>query len=339
MASDEFGKYLAQIRCDNNLTQIQLADKLNTTVQTIINLEKGKQPPSSYILTKASSVLGVDFIEYYHTNFHTDRIYELQLYKSLQELSQDITQQTLSSMIEFIDNNINDSDLYNKMSESEYLLIYYYKSLYDFVALNNYNEAVNYCTTALTRVGLFQDGEVQFIDTKHCLSAYLVLLRLSLSYFRLNNSQKPLEILNYICSNLKNHVIYNETINEFERREYSKCYVRASYFLVYYKITQLNDYDQLDVINGLIDYNVQTNQTILLDVLIDLKLQIYIRNNDLHTSSLLFNSLVAICNNKEDFETIYDLKEYNRAYYDIFLQDNKYNPLMAQVIEYTSDIE
>ena len=57
------GKFIAECRKKNNLTQMQLAEKLNITDRAISKLENGKAMPDSSIMLELCAELGtrIDF--------------------------------------------------------------------------------------------------------------------------------------------------------------------------------------------------------------------------------------------------------------------------------------
>lgn len=59
-----FGEILKKVRIDNNLTQEELAKKINTSRSNIANYENNKNKPSIEILEQISSVLNcsIDFL-------------------------------------------------------------------------------------------------------------------------------------------------------------------------------------------------------------------------------------------------------------------------------------
>ena len=55
----KFGTYLCQLRKAKNLTQSELADKLNVTRQSVSKWELGDSFPDISLLTKISEIFGV----------------------------------------------------------------------------------------------------------------------------------------------------------------------------------------------------------------------------------------------------------------------------------------
>ena len=57
--SMDFRKEMQKARCAKNMTQKQLAQKLNLKQTIIANYEQGKAVPNNYIITKIERALGV----------------------------------------------------------------------------------------------------------------------------------------------------------------------------------------------------------------------------------------------------------------------------------------
>ena len=63
MNTYEFGKFLAQLRKEKGLTQIQLAEQLNVTDKAISRWETGKNYPDIEIFEDLSNVFDVSISE------------------------------------------------------------------------------------------------------------------------------------------------------------------------------------------------------------------------------------------------------------------------------------
>lgn len=59
----KIGKFIATCRKEKNLTQLQLAEKLNVTDRAVSKWENGKSMPDSSIMLKLCSVLGISVNE------------------------------------------------------------------------------------------------------------------------------------------------------------------------------------------------------------------------------------------------------------------------------------
>ena len=59
----KIGKFIAECRKNKNLTQAQLAEKLNVTDRAVSKWETGNAMPDSNIMLKLCSILGIDVNE------------------------------------------------------------------------------------------------------------------------------------------------------------------------------------------------------------------------------------------------------------------------------------
>ncbi|MBS4759951.1 MAG: helix-turn-helix transcriptional regulator [Clostridium sp.] len=62
------GKKIKQFRKSKNLTQEELAEKINIEVPSLSNIETGKFAPSFDTLQKLSSILNIELWEFYYFN-------------------------------------------------------------------------------------------------------------------------------------------------------------------------------------------------------------------------------------------------------------------------------
>ena len=63
MNQTEIGKFIAKCRKDQNLTQAQLAEKLNITDRSVSKWETGKSMPDSSIMLELCEILGISVNE------------------------------------------------------------------------------------------------------------------------------------------------------------------------------------------------------------------------------------------------------------------------------------
>lgn len=59
MNQEEIGKFIAKCRKGKNLTQAQLAEKLNITDRAVSKWENGKSMPDSSIMLELCEILGI----------------------------------------------------------------------------------------------------------------------------------------------------------------------------------------------------------------------------------------------------------------------------------------
>lgn len=59
MNQEEIGKFIAKYRKEKNLTQAQLAEKLNITDRAVSKWENGKSMPDSSIMLELCEILGI----------------------------------------------------------------------------------------------------------------------------------------------------------------------------------------------------------------------------------------------------------------------------------------
>ena len=63
MDIEKIGKFIKELRAEKNLTQKQLADKLNITVQAVSKWERGKGLPDISYLEDLSEIFQVSILE------------------------------------------------------------------------------------------------------------------------------------------------------------------------------------------------------------------------------------------------------------------------------------
>ena len=63
MDASKFGVFIAQVRKENNMTQLELAQKLNVSDKTISKWETGKSLPDITMLEKLSQSLNISIVE------------------------------------------------------------------------------------------------------------------------------------------------------------------------------------------------------------------------------------------------------------------------------------
>lgn len=63
MDASKFGTFIANVRKDNNMTQLELANKLNVSDKTISKWETGKSLPDITMLEKLSQALNISIVE------------------------------------------------------------------------------------------------------------------------------------------------------------------------------------------------------------------------------------------------------------------------------------
>lgn len=70
MDNEKIAKLIKKIREDNNLTQKELADKLNVTYQAVSKWENGKNLPDISILTEICNEFNIDMSNFLKGNYH-----------------------------------------------------------------------------------------------------------------------------------------------------------------------------------------------------------------------------------------------------------------------------
>ena len=78
MDTSKFGAFIAEVRKENNMTQLELAQKLNVSDKTISKWETGKSLPDITMIEKLSHSLNISIVELMNMQKDTCRIYELQ---------------------------------------------------------------------------------------------------------------------------------------------------------------------------------------------------------------------------------------------------------------------
>ena len=92
MDSEKMGKYIAKLRKQKNMTQKELADKINVTDKAVSKWERGKGIPDIVNLEELANVFGITIVELINSgkdNADADKNYadceeekrELALYK------------------------------------------------------------------------------------------------------------------------------------------------------------------------------------------------------------------------------------------------------------------
>ena len=84
----KIGKFIAECRKKNNLTQMQLAEKLNITDRAISKWENGKAMPDSSIMLDLCKELKINVTDLLNGEVIEMEDYKLQLEKNMLEIFQ-----------------------------------------------------------------------------------------------------------------------------------------------------------------------------------------------------------------------------------------------------------
>ena len=75
MDASKFGLFIAQVRKENNMTQLELAQKLNVSDKTISKWETGKSLPDITMLEKLSQSLNISIVELINMEKDAEKTY------------------------------------------------------------------------------------------------------------------------------------------------------------------------------------------------------------------------------------------------------------------------
>lgn len=82
-ANNRLGKFIRNGRLDLELTQEQLAEKLNCNLSYLGNIERGKNMPSLKLFCRIMQILNLSANEFIHPNRHAENSTYLQLIRLL----------------------------------------------------------------------------------------------------------------------------------------------------------------------------------------------------------------------------------------------------------------
>lgn len=68
MNQEKIGKFLSQLRKENNYTQDEIADKLNVNVKSVSRWENGKNLPDHSVIVEICKIYNISINEFYNGN-------------------------------------------------------------------------------------------------------------------------------------------------------------------------------------------------------------------------------------------------------------------------------